>query len=35
MRQDPPESAVAAMVFLTAIAIGIVLFIEFVTKQLR
>lgn len=35
MRTDPPETAIAAMVFLTAIAVGLVLFIEFITKALR
>lgn len=35
MRHDPPEAAVAAMLFLTALAVGLVAFIEFITKQLR
>jgi hypothetical protein len=35
MRHDPPEAAVAAMLLLTAIAVGLVLFVELVAKQLR
>ncbi len=35
MRHDPPEQAIAAMLLLTALAVGLVLFIEFVTKGLR
>ena len=35
MRTDPPESAIAAMLLLTGIAIGLVLFIELVAKGLR
>jgi hypothetical protein len=35
MRHDPPEQAIAAMLLLTALAVGLVMFIEFVTKGLR
>jgi hypothetical protein len=35
MRNDPPEAAIAAMLLLTAIAVGLVLFVELVTKNLR
>ncbi len=35
MRTDPPENAIAAMLLLTAIAVGLVMFVEFVTKGLR
>ena len=35
MRHEPPEQAIAAMLLLTAIAVGLVIFIEFVTKALR
>jgi hypothetical protein len=35
MRTDPPESAVAAILLLTAIAVGLVLFVELVAKNLR
>jgi hypothetical protein len=35
MKHDPPEQAIAAMLLLTAIAVGLVMFIEFVTKGLR
>ena len=35
MRTDPPEQAIAAMLLLTAMAVGLVLFVEFVTKALR
>jgi hypothetical protein len=35
MRHDPPEQAIAAMLLLTALAVGLVMFIEFVTKALR
>lgn len=35
MRNDPPEAAIAAMLLLTAIAVGMVLFIELVAKNLR
>jgi len=33
MRTDPPESAVAAMLLLTALAVGLVVFVELVTKN--
>lgn len=35
MRTDPPEAAVAAMLLLTALAVGLVMFVEFITKSLR
>jgi hypothetical protein len=35
MRQQPPEHAVAAMLVLTGIAIGLVLFVQFITQALR
>ena len=35
MRHDPPESAIAAMLLLTGIAIGLVLFVEFIADNLR
>jgi hypothetical protein len=35
MKTDPPETAVAAMLLLTAIAVGLVMFVEFVAKNLR
>ena len=35
MRNDPPETAIAAMLLLTAIAVGLVVLVEFVTKLLR
>jgi hypothetical protein len=35
MRQQPPDPAIAAMLVLTAIAIGIVMFVQFITGALR
>jgi hypothetical protein len=35
MKTDPPEQAIAAMLLLTALAVGLVLLVEFVTKALR
>jgi hypothetical protein len=35
MKTDPPETAIAAMLFLTALAVGLVLFVELVAKNLR
>jgi hypothetical protein len=35
MKTEPPERAVAVMLLLTAIAVGLVLFVELVTKNLR
>ncbi len=35
MRTDPPETAIAAMLLLTAIAVGLVLIVELITKGLR
>jgi len=35
MRTDPPENAIAAMLLLTAIAIGLVLLVECIAKGLR
>jgi hypothetical protein len=35
MRTDPPETAIAAMLLLTGIAVGLVLFVELIAKNLR
>ena len=35
MRTEPPENAIAAMLLLTALAVGLVMLVEFVTKGLR
>jgi len=35
MRTDPPETAIMAMALLTGIAIGLVMFVEFISKALR
>jgi hypothetical protein len=35
MKTDPPETAIAAMLLLTAIAVGLVLFVEIIAKSLR
>jgi hypothetical protein len=35
MRTEPPEQAIAAMLLLTALAMGLVMFVEFITKALR
>jgi hypothetical protein len=35
MKSDPPETAIAAMLLLTAIAVGLVLFVEIIAKSLR
>jgi len=35
MKTDPPENAIAAMLLLTAIAIGLVIFVEIIAKGLR
>jgi hypothetical protein len=35
MKTDPPENATAAMLLLTAIAIGLVIFVEIIAKGLR
>jgi hypothetical protein len=35
VRTDPPETAIAAMLLLTAIAVGLVLIVELITKGLR
>ena len=35
MRTEPPENAIAAMLLLTAIAIGLVIFVEIIAKGLR
>ena len=32
MRHDPPEAAIAAMIVLTALAVGLVLIVELVTR---
>lgn len=33
MRTDPPENAVAAMLLLTALAVGLVAFVELVLRR--
>ena len=35
MRTDPPEYAIAAMLLLTALAVGLVMLVEFLTRTLR
>lgn len=35
MRHDPPEAAIAAMVFLTALAVGLVWAVETLTRWLK
>jgi hypothetical protein len=35
MRTDPPENAIYAMLILTGIAIGLVLFVECIARGLR
>jgi hypothetical protein len=35
MKSDPPETAIAAMLLLAAIAVGLVLFVEIIAKSLR
>jgi hypothetical protein len=35
MRSEPPDNAIAAMLLLTAIAIGLVIFVEIIAKGLR
>ena len=35
MKTDPPETAIAAMLLLTAIAVALVVFVEFLTKTLK
>jgi hypothetical protein len=35
VRTDPPEQAIAAMLLLTALAVGLVMLVEFATKGLR
>jgi hypothetical protein len=35
MKTDPPETAIAAMLLLTAIAVGLVMFVELIAKNLR
>jgi hypothetical protein len=35
MKTDPPETAIAAMLFLTAIAVALVLFVEIIANSLR
>ncbi len=34
-RPEPPETAIKAMLLLTALAVGLVLFVEFIAKNLR
>jgi hypothetical protein len=35
MRQQPPEKAIAAMLLLTALAVGLVLIVEFFARGVR
>jgi hypothetical protein len=35
MRTDPPEHAIAAMLLLTALAVGLVLLVEFFARGVR
>ena len=35
MRSEPPEQAIAAMLLLTAIAVGLVLLVEFFARGVR
>jgi hypothetical protein len=35
MRTDPPEQAIAAMLLLTALAVGLVLLVEFFARNVR
>lgn len=35
MRHDPPETAIAAMLLLTGIAVGLVVVVETLTKWLK
>jgi hypothetical protein len=35
MRSEPPEQAIAAMLLLTALAVGLVLLVEFFAKGVR
>jgi hypothetical protein len=35
MRNDPPEAAIAAMLLLTALAVGLVLLVEFFSRGVR
>jgi hypothetical protein len=35
MRSEPPEQAIAAMFLLTALAVGLVLLIEFFARGVR
>jgi hypothetical protein len=35
MKEQPPDPAIAAMLVLTAIAIGLVMFVQFITGGLR
>jgi hypothetical protein len=35
MRTDPPEAAIAAMLLLTALAVGLVVVVEFLTKTIK
>ena len=34
-RPEPPETAIKAMLLLTALAVGLVMFIELIAKNLR
>jgi hypothetical protein len=35
MRTEPPEQAIAAMLLLTALAVGLVLLVEFFARNVR
>jgi hypothetical protein len=35
MRTEPPEQAIAAMLLLTALAVGLVLLVEFFARGVR
>ncbi len=35
MRQQPPDKAIAAMLLLTALAVGLVLLVEFFARGVR
>jgi hypothetical protein len=35
MKEQPPDPAIAAMLVLTGLAIGIVMFVQFITGALR
>jgi len=35
MKTDPPETAIAAMLLLTALAVGLVVAVEFLARTLK